>query len=334
MKLNHLRHVIVVAQRGSIRSAARFLGSAQPAITRSVHEVERELGVPMFERKARGVRLTPAGEVFLRRAITIEEELRRAREEIAQITGRTTGRVSIGLSTASHMALLPHALQRFKSKYKDVILDIAEGLFPTMEGSLQNGSLDFYVGPLAESNTSKEFVIEKLFDNTRHVFGRKNHPLTGARHLSELVDAHWIGTSVTVASDAELGPVFARFSLPPPTIEIQAHSALTMIMAAASSDLLTMLPQQWRQSPLTNALLDVFEIVESLPGPAICIVRRVNMPLTPAAEYFCDMIRRAALHHVENAAGADKPLTGNRIKSTEHRALRGKSSERQPRASL
>jgi LysR family transcriptional regulator of abg operon len=298
LKLNHLRHLIVVAERGSIRSAARHLGSAQPAITRSIHVIERELGTAVFERKAKGMILTPAGEIFLRRAITVQEELRRAREEIDQFAGRIGGLVSIGLSTASHIALLPYALQRFKEKYPGVFLDISEGLLPAMERGLQNGSLDFYVGPLTESPTSKEFTVEKLFDNARLIFGRKDHPLAGARSLRELTGAKWIGTSVTVASDAELGPLFARTGLPPPRIEIQAHFALTMIMAAASSDLLTMLPQQWRHSPLTTALLHTFEIAESLPAAPICIVRRARLPLTPAAEYFCDMMRRAALHHM------------------------------------
>lgn len=312
MKLNHLRHMIAVAESGSIRSAARHLNIAQPAITRSIHEIEKQLGTSLFERAAKGITLTPAGELFLRRAITIQEELRRAEEEIAQFTGKATGHVAIGLSTASHIALLPYALKMFKQQYPDVLLDIAEGLLPAMQQSLKNGSLDFYVGPLAETPASSDFLVEKLFDNARLIFGRKNHPLSHARRLRDLVNARWIGTSVTVASDAELGPLFAKHKLPAPRIEIQAHFALTMIMAAASSDLLTMLPQQWRHSPLTNALLDVFDIKERLPAAPICIVKRAHFPLTPAAECFCDMLRRAALHHTT----ALSPVTrGKRLRA-------------------
>jgi LysR family transcriptional regulator of abg operon len=54
MKLNHLRHVIAVAESGSIRSAARRLNIAQPAITRSIHEIEKHLGTSLFERAAKG----------------------------------------------------------------------------------------------------------------------------------------------------------------------------------------------------------------------------------------------------------------------------------------
>src|ERR1041384_4427354 len=68
MKFNQLRDVVAIAERGSLCAAARHLALAQPALTRSVHELERELGVPLFERRARGMILTPMGEAFVRRA--------------------------------------------------------------------------------------------------------------------------------------------------------------------------------------------------------------------------------------------------------------------------
>ena len=100
MKLSHLRDILAVSERGSLRAAGRYLGVAQPAITRSIREIEHELGVPLFERHAKGVRLTAMGEVFVRRAATIDSELRRAREEINQLRGRATGQVAIAMSTA------------------------------------------------------------------------------------------------------------------------------------------------------------------------------------------------------------------------------------------
>ena len=68
MKLTHLRDVLAVAEQGSIRAAGRLLGTTQPAITRSIRELEHELGVSLFERHAKGIRLTDMGQVFVRRA--------------------------------------------------------------------------------------------------------------------------------------------------------------------------------------------------------------------------------------------------------------------------
>jgi len=308
MKLTHLRDVVAVADRGSLRAAARHLGIAQPAITRSIREIERELGVALFERRARGVVMTPLGEVFLRRALAMQNELRLAREEMDQLQGKTTGRVSIALSTVPHLALLPRALQPFRARFPDVFLQVAEGLFPSVEPALKDGSIDFYVGPLTEQPLDKRLAVEILFENTRVILGRKGHPMAGAKSLKDLADARWITTAVTLNSGAELGPIFQSHGLPHPRIEMQAPSALTMIMAAAHSDLLMMLPEQWLTFPAMRELLQPFAVKEPLPAPAIGIVWRARLPLTPAAEFLCDMLRRASEHHVAARARAAKRL--------------------------
>lgn len=302
MKLNHIRDVIAVAERGSLRSAARHLNIAQPAITRSIRELEHELGAVLFVRHANGVVLTPMGKTFLRRATAVQLELERTKDEIQQLKGVKTGSVAVGLSTAAHVALLPRVLRPFAKTYPDVQLRIAEGLFPAMEAELGDGSIDFYVGPLAEDSVSREFAVEKLFDNRRIVVGRRHHPLGRAKSLSELQDARWVTTSVTIASEAELLPLFARFELRAPTIAARTQTALSMIVLAASSDYLAMLPEQWMDFVKTGRLLQHIDVREELAAPSICIVRRARLPLTPVAEHLCDLFRRAAAHRHSAAA--------------------------------
>ena len=141
-----------------------------------------------------------------------------------------------------------------------------------------------------------ELVSEKLFDNARLIVGRKGHPLAQARSLRELVDAEWITTSITHKAEEELGPLFAQQGLPAPRLVMRARSTLTYLVALAYSDLLMMLPVQWTQSPLLREAVQPIRVREVLPAPPVCLVRRGGMPLTPAAEYFCDMMRRAVLH--------------------------------------
>jgi DNA-binding transcriptional LysR family regulator len=297
MKLNQLRDVSAVAELGSLRAAARKLGISQPAITRSIREIEHELGVALFERRAKGAILTPMGQVFLVRANAAQNELRQAREEIQQLKGVATGRVSIALSTVAHIALLPKVLQPFHERYPKIFMSLSEELYPSAEMALKNGTLDFYVGPLSEMPLTNDFSIERLFNNTRVVLGRKGHKLANAKSLRELVTCGWITTRVTRNTGAELGPLFERYGLPPPRVEMIAPSSLSMVMAASSSDLLMMLPRQWLDLPSTHELLHHFRIGEELPSAPICIVRRASLPLTPAAEFLCDLIRRASKHY-------------------------------------
>ncbi|WP_077037304.1 LysR substrate-binding domain-containing protein [Pelomonas sp. KK5] len=295
MKLNSLRDFMAIAERGSLRAAARQLDVTQPAITRSIQELEKELGVVLFERRAKGVSLTPMGEVFLRRSKAVRSELERAQDELDQMRGEIHGKITVCLSGVAHIAMLPNAMRDFRKRYPDVKLDIIDALLPSVEADLKDGLVDCYIGPTHDDLPS-ELTEEKLFDNRRVIVGRQGHPLAKARSLRELVDAEWVAASVTYKAEEELGPLFASHGLPPPKLVVQGRSALTFLFTVAYSDLLILLPIQWTQAPLFNRGLQPIHVQEDLPSPPICIVRRTSLPLTPAAEYFCDMMRRAAGH--------------------------------------
>ncbi|WP_010188364.1 LysR substrate-binding domain-containing protein [Sphingomonas sp. PAMC 26605] len=296
MKLAHLNHLIAVAELGGLRRAARHLGIAQPAITRSIQELEHELGVTLFERSASGMTLTPIGKAFVRRSTAVQQELERARDEVQQLKGISAGTVSIGLSTAPHVSMLPMVLEPFRRRYPEVRLRITEGLFPAMEADIRSGAIDFYVGPLAEETLAGDYIAEKLFDNRRVILAKRGHLLRHATSLAELGDARWVATSVTMDSEAELWPLFQRHGLPKPITAVQAQSALSMITVAAASDILAMLPQQWLAFVRSSRLLVQIKVKEELAAPAICVVFRSRLPLTPVAQHLCDLFRRSALN--------------------------------------
>jgi DNA-binding transcriptional LysR family regulator len=295
MKFSYVIDFLAVAERGGLRAAARHLGQAQPVITRSIQELEKELGVSLFERTAKGARLTAIGQTFLRRAYSVRSELQKAKEEVDQLRGMAHGTVTACLSSVPHLALLPNALGPFRRQFPAVELHIIDATFPNIEISLLEGRVDFYVGPIP-AKLPRELQGEKLFDNTRVIMGRKGHPLAGARSLRELVGAEWITTSITNKAEEEIGPLFAELGLPAPRLAMRAQSSQTFLVSMVYSDLLMMLPVQWVKFPLWGDVLQQIKIKELLPAPPIHIVRRAGMPLTPAAEYFCDMVRRASGH--------------------------------------
>lgn len=302
MKLIQLRNLLAITEHGSLRAAARELGIAQSALTRSIQELERKLDVTLLERQAKGVTLTETGQRFLVRAQAIQNEVRRAQEEIEQLRGHKTGVINLGLSTVAQIALFPYAAKAFYDRYPDVVLNIRDGLFPTMEPSLKNGTLDIYVGPMMDPRPASDLTVEKLFDNKRVVLCRKGHPLVKAKSLHELVDAGWVTTSVTYKAEEELGPLFAKHGLPKPRLVLRAHSALTFVTAMVASDALAILPTQFAELTMAGASLEIIHVAEALPEPPICLVSRNDILPTPAAEYFCDMIRRASAHvmHARN----------------------------------
>lgn len=297
MKLIQLRNFLAIAEQGSVRAAARDLGVAQSALTRSIQELERTLDVSLFVREPRGVSLTLAGERFLERAQTIQSEVRRAQEEIEQLRGDTTGSIHVGLSIVAQIALFPYAAKAFRARYPDVVLNVREGLFPTIEPMLKSGTLDCYIGPVLAQPAPADIIVEKLVDNDRAILCRKGHPLAGAQSLRELANAEWVSTFVTFRPEEELGPLFAQCGLPKPRLALRAHSALMLVTAMANLDLLAVLPVQFAELTVTGIELETIKVKELMPDdPPICLVRRAGLLPTPAVEYFCDMIRRASQH--------------------------------------
>jgi len=297
MKFNQLKAVTTVAEQGSLRAAARHLGMSQPALTRSIGELERELGATLFERRVKGMAPTPVGEVFIRRARVIASEARRAHEEVSQFLGGDQGDVEVCFSIVAHMTLLPSALPPFQKRYPRTRLRIVEGAFPAAEPRLRNGSMDFYIGPSPERTPPREFTVEKLFPNTRAVFARRGHPRADARSLAELTDEVWATTGITARADSEFTQLFARHNLPPPRTTIQADSMLSLLTTLTSSDALAVTLRQYSEFPLTRDALQLIEVKEPLPAPSIVLLRRAALPLTPAAEYLADMCRRAAVSY-------------------------------------
>ena len=307
MKLNQLRAALTVAEKGSLRAAARELGMSQPALTHNIGALERELGAVLFERHTHGMIATPVGEVFLRRAKVIASESRRAKEEVAQFLGSDHGEVVVCLSIVAHLVLLPMALPLFQQRFPYVRLRVIEGSFPAVEARLRDGSVDFFIGPAPDASPSREFVLDQLFDNTRAVYARRGHPLVNARSLAELTGANWITTGATDDAEAQFVEVFSRNQLPAPRVVAQAESMLTMLMMLMSSDSLAISLRQYNEFPLTRSVLQVVEVKEKLPAPRVVIIRRTALPLTPAAEFLADMFRRASAGYV-----AAKPSEGPR----------------------
>ena len=303
MKLSHLRDVVAVAELGSLRAAGRHLGVAQPAITRSIREIEQELGIALFERHAKGVRLTVMGAAFVRRAASVQAELRRATDEIEQLKGRATGEVALGMSPASVISLMPSAISHFRKRYPHAVLKISESLFQPIESELLDGNVDFWVGPLEDSFSSSQLIVERLFDNPRAIVARRGHPLAMATSLHDLVDAQWIRPTLTTRStEGDFDTMFERLGLPQPEIVLHARSALITLLAVANTDLLTVLPQNWLDFPGTAALVEAITVNETMMAAPISIVRRLDMPLTPIAEHLCDLVRRAGTNYAYRAA--------------------------------
>lgn len=292
MKLDQLQHFMAIVEQGSLRAAARRLDSPQPALTRSIRTLEKELGIDLFARQTTGMSLTAEGRRFHLRASAIVNEARRAKEELQQVKGDYEGTVSAALSVMPHVGMLPSALPVFRNTYPKVKLRISENLLPAVESSIRDGSVDFYLGAAPNQPPTAGLTMQHLCENTRIVVGRKGHPLRKMKSLRDLTEADWATTAIDYNAEDDLRRLFKAYSLTPPRVMYQARSAMSVMVALEQTDLLAMLPVQWISNPMTRDLLHAFKLEEEIPAPSIVLVRRIDLPLTPPAEFLCDVLIR------------------------------------------
>ncbi len=122
LKLHLLRVADALDVHGSLLKASAALGLGQPALSRSLHELEEIVGTALFERHARGVRPTAAGVVVIRLARRILAELGRAEDDLDAAIGLTGGTVTVGVLPVAAVGVLPGALIRLKASHPDLKL--------------------------------------------------------------------------------------------------------------------------------------------------------------------------------------------------------------------
>jgi LysR family transcriptional regulator, regulator of abg operon len=293
-KSRHLRDFIAIATSRSLRSAAASLGLTQPAISRSLQELEEELGVSLVERHAKGVALTPAGDKFLVRARIATESIRRGCEEAKQFQGNLSGTLAVSLSSAPALGLLPYSYPRFRKDWPAIRLRFVEGQFPMIEPRLRDGELDFYVGPHPERALGNSYSVKRLSSNERVIMARKGHPMSGAKNLTELAGQEWLIAGLRDRVEEEFEEVFSAHGLPSPPVHTRAESMLVLVALLATSDALVFLPKVWATSKLFTHTLEAITVAETLAAPDIVIMHPSRFPLTPAAEHLSVLLQRAA----------------------------------------
>ena len=113
MHLAQLRAFTTIIDAGSIRAGARQLGVSQPAATKGLRALEKELDAVLVQRSSKGIVLTPAGKAFLGRARAIQGEWRQAHEELATLAGSNIQTVRVGVASVLGSWLFPPAQARF-----------------------------------------------------------------------------------------------------------------------------------------------------------------------------------------------------------------------------
>jgi DNA-binding transcriptional LysR family regulator len=223
-----LKYFEVIATEGNLGRAAERLHRTQPALTKCIDRLEEDLGARLFEKDGRGMRLTAAGHVLVKRtrqmAIMVEETAR----EMQDHAGGLQGKVRIGCvpTLAEHM--MPRVFEQLLAEAPAITVNLVVAMNDNLLASLRDGELDLMVGPVLE--TDPDIVCEQIAEDTVVVMASENHPVFDAPcTLGGLLDYKWMLPAGTVASRQWLDQTFERHGLARPQVQIESNVLNTIL---------------------------------------------------------------------------------------------------------
>jgi DNA-binding transcriptional LysR family regulator len=280
--LRQLRAFCAAARHLSFAKAAEELHLTPPAITMQIKELEAVVGLPLFDRMAKTVRLTVSGEYLLVYARRVLATLKDADDAMARLRGAETGRIAIGMvSTAKYF--LPRLLAKFRAEHRGVDMQLAVGNREQLVRQLHDNEVDLAVmgRPPRELDTR----AEPFAAHPHAVVASPEHPLAKRRGIAPpaLADEEFIVREPGSGTRAAMEHFFREHRISPPQV-MEMASNETIKQAVIANMGLAFLSLHTAGLELSTGNLVVLDIV-GLP-----IVRRwhiVNIrgkPLSPAAE--------------------------------------------------
>ncbi|MEE4205272.1 MAG: LysR substrate-binding domain-containing protein [Erythrobacter sp.] len=244
LESRRLRHFLAVYELGSIGRACEKLLLTQPALSKSIRQLEDELGVRLFDRTPMGVVPTVFGNALARHAKAIEVQFRNAEAQIQSLKGKAQGHVTVGIGPSVARNILPVATRTLHNLQPEIALTVIEGLVDDLLPRLRRGELDLIVGswpPIADPM----FITETVLVDRLEVVARAGHPLAGKPVLrSELLNYPWALPPASQKWRQALDDLFLERALDPPKAQVVSNSAGYLEALIRSSDHISFLPRQ------------------------------------------------------------------------------------------
>lgn len=298
-----------VVQAGSILAASRELAMTQPAVSKSIHDLEAQLGGALFMRGKRGVVLTEFGSLFEQHVKTMMGELRYLAEDLNSARSGTAGHVVVGTLITASATLLPEAIQRLRRGAPDVVVTVRVGPNSMLFPSLVRGELDVVVGVLPDRSDSPapgpeplRLVHVPLYHEALRVVVGSQHPLARRRKLTlaELQEFDWIIPTPDSAAYASVRSFFDDAGLALPRRRVESVSILTNIALVSSHPMVALMTHSAADRFSRLGLLSVLPINGLRTFGAVGYTVRADREPTAVTRRFL-----AVLHEV--GLGFDRP---------------------------
>ncbi len=236
-----MHYVLEVARAYSISTAAETLGITQSALSRSIADIEMELGVRLFNRLPRGVQLTPAGERFIAGARRLIDDIEAMVNHVREAHDLLAGRLRIGIAPSGYVDHASSALRTFAQAHPDVTVEVVTGTSQTLCPRLLNGDFDLIVGSSSYLQRWRELDIRHIAPLHFACMLRLEHPLLALgkniREIDVLQYPIILPRSVEPGY-SDIGQRFAHHGLPPLVPRYAIDDFTTILRLVRATDAL------------------------------------------------------------------------------------------------
>lgn len=295
-KLHDVRVLVSVVEAGSMHKAAERLGMSQPAISRSIADLERAFGARLLDRSPRGIELTPYGRVIIKRGVAAFDEFRQGMRDIEFLADPTAGEVRVGSITPLAASFVSAVIDRLCRRYPRIVFHVLATQVETLHRELSERNLDLLITPKLGLHADEQFGFETLYNSSFVVVAGAQNPWVRRRRikLAELMNESWVLPS----PDRALGPIYSEIfrtsGLDYPHMTVVTISPEVRISLLATGRFLTIFPDAVLRFPVKHPELEVLPVELPTAQVPVGIVTLKHRTLSPVVQRFIDGARELA----------------------------------------
>ncbi|CAN7569386.1 LysR substrate-binding domain-containing protein [Acidovorax sp. LjRoot118] len=296
LKLRHLQMLVALDQFRHLGRAAEFLSVTQPAVSKTLAEIERMFGLPLFDRSTRGTEPTAAGLSVVRFARSVLAGYDRTRAEIAAEASGASGRTSVGAMVVATPVLLAQAVERLKARSIHTSVLIEEGDLTRLLPKLRLGELDLFVGRLEPGYASPDLETEALYAEPMAVVVQPGHVLARKRkpHWTDLAALPCVMPPPWASLRVKLDQMFFAHDLHPPADIVESASFLTQLSFVHQRGAVAFMARSVAQHFAAQGMLAVLPLAVPIDLPPVGLITLRGQKPTPVTEQLIDCIRQVA----------------------------------------
>jgi DNA-binding transcriptional LysR family regulator len=297
VKLRDLHIALAVADAGSMTRAAEELAVSYPVVSKTISELERTLGVKLFDRSISGVEPTHYGRALLKSGVAVFDEMRKGLQQIEFIKQPDTGELRIGSSIVVDGGFVPAVIERFSHEFPRAVLHVLhENVAIQQYDNLRDRNVELVFGRLPTATIEPDLVAEPLFDEP-HVVASGSESRWAKRRsltLAELIDEPWVLAQPGSLARSLHDQAFRNSGLEPPSATVVTTSLHLYMRLIETSRWLGLVPASVMRFGSRQTHLKVLPVKVSSPPSPVGYITVRDRTLTPLAARFIDCARKVA----------------------------------------